>query len=292
MGAPRAESPHSALAGAVLRYFVLEGEAGPLTHRIVPDGCVDLLFNLGDGRGIRDGNVEPEACAVGVVTGPVVVSRPERSPALGVVLSPAAARSFLDVPVESLNDRVVDLRELWGREAEPLLQGLRGARDFAASVRYLDAFLVAKLSRSHPPDPVVLSALRLIKARRGAIPIHELHRELSVPERRLERLFRQCTGLSPKRMCRVAQIDAARMRLVRAPVPDWPALASELGFADQAHMIREFRKLTGQTPARYRRENPVLGEAAPELEGLGDDGALASWALADVEEARARAASR
>jgi AraC-like DNA-binding protein len=284
---PHAVRPHPALGGAVLRYFVVGPDAGPLSHRVVPDGCVDLVFNLGDRHGARGGRPEPEVGVVGVVTRPVTVSRPAGAPAVGVVLSPAATCSFLGAPIESMNDRVVDLRELWGREAITLLDHLRDASDSTSRARCLDTFLAAKLARSRPPDPVVLSALRLIGARRGAIAIHELLRELNVPERRLERLFRQWTGLSPKRMCRLAQVDAARVRLARPPGPAWGALASELGFADQAHMIREFHKLTGQTPARYRRERAVLGEAPPDEshEDLFD-----FWALAEMMEARAKAA--
>jgi AraC-like DNA-binding protein len=111
---------------------------------------------------------------------------------------------------------------------------------------------------------------------------------LNVSERRLERLFRACTGLSPKRMCRLAQIDAARVRLARCPEPPWGALAGDLGFSDQAHMIREFRRLTGQTPVRYWREHPVLPEAHL-LEHPEADAAFDFWANGETVEGCARA---
>jgi AraC-like DNA-binding protein len=203
------------------------------------------------------------------------------------VLSPAAARSFLRVPIERLNDRVVDLRELWGSEVDVLLARLREAPDTARHLQILDAALTQRLGAGRPPDPVVLAALRLIKARRGVIPIHELLRELGVSERRLERLFRAWTGLSPKRMCRLAQVDAARVRLASPPELPCGVLAGELGFADQAHLIREFRKVTGTTPARYRREHAILSDA---LQPLDAEDPFAFWASAETIEARTESA--
>lgn len=87
--------------------------------------------------------------------------------------------------------------------------------------------------------------------------MRELVAQLAVSERRLERLFLASVGVSPKKLSRIARLNAvlARLGQPRAPTPSWGSLAVELGFADQAHMIREFRQLAGTTPGNYARDH-------------------------------------
>jgi AraC-like DNA-binding protein len=228
----------------------------------VPDGCVDIIFNLSHARGVCSGVDEPEAAVVGVITRPLRVERPAAAPMLGVTLAPAAARSFLDVPINDLNDKLVDLRALWGRETDDLLDGLRRPSTMLARARQLDAFLARKLAHGRGPDPMVVAAVRLIRAHAGRLSMHDLVEQLGVSERGLQRRFRQCTGLSPKGLSRIARVQAVLLRLARertvartrASALSWGGVAWELGFSDQAHLIREFRAMTGVTPGRYLGE--------------------------------------
>jgi AraC-like DNA-binding protein len=98
----------------------------------------------------------------------------------------------------------------------------------------------------------VQAGLRLIRLRRGRLSIRDVADETGIGERRLQRLFRERVGLTPKEFAQIARLHATLARIQRSPVPSWGELAAETGFADQAHMIREFRRLTGQTPVKLR----------------------------------------
>jgi AraC-like DNA-binding protein len=243
--------PHPALRGAVLGYFSVGGTAS-FTRRIIPDGCVDLLFNLTHARGRYADIPEPHAAVVGAITRPLEVERPANAPLLGVTFAPAAARSFLNLPIHMLNGRLIDLRDVWGRDCDDVLDALRTSASEEARKRILDAFLVARLARSRAPDRVVAMALEMIRASGGRLPIRELVDRVDVSERALERRFRDAAGLSPKEISRIARVQGVLARLSRTSrAPAWGAIAYEAGFADQAHLIREFRTLTGTTPGKY-----------------------------------------
>jgi len=251
--------PRSALRNLVHQYFSVGLDPEPRTRRVVPDGSIDLIFNLSDKCGSSAGGNEPQMCVVGVLTAPVTVERPAASPLFGVSLAPGGASVFLNVPPRSLKDRVVDLRDIWGAEADDLLARLRRAPTPGLRAHELDTLLMRKLAQARPPHPLLAPAIVLIRAHGGRLSMRALADELSVSERLLERVFAAATGLSPKEFSRVARMQTVLAWLARAPTQrvSWVELAYELGFADQAHLIREFRALTGVSPSEYARDNGV-----------------------------------
>jgi AraC-like DNA-binding protein len=249
--------PHPALGVLVHQYFTVGAAAEASTRRVVPDGSVHLIFNLGEVRGKILGVLEPQACVIGVMTAPITVERPAASsPLLGVSLAAGAASMLLDGDVSSFNNRVIDLRSLWGHEAQYLLDHLIESQTTADRLRHMDTFLLRKLNAAREPDPMLAPAIDLIRRHRGRLSMSAVGSELGVSERRLERTFRFGTGLSPKEFSRITRIHAVLARIPRLDSDaTWVKIASELGFADQAHLIREFRALTGVTPARYGEGN-------------------------------------
>jgi AraC-like DNA-binding protein len=86
--------------------------------------------------------------------------------------------------------------------------------------------------------------------------VDRLAAQLGVSVRRLQRVFGEYVGVSPKWVIqRYRLLDAVR-RVAAGGDVDWADLALELGFADQAHFIRAFKKLVGRPPADYARRLP------------------------------------
>jgi AraC-like DNA-binding protein len=99
---------------------------------------------------------------------------------------------------------------------------------------------------------VVAHAVARIDQTHGRATVRSLAKEIGTGERRLERLFDQCVGLSPKALARVARFgNAVHAAACDAP---WTRIASDAGYTDQSHLIREFRALAGVTPSEYRAE--------------------------------------
>jgi len=176
---PAIIAPSPPLSGDVLAYFFV-GEGDEVTRRrLVPDGSVDLLFNLEPaGRGRHGETTESPAAVLGVLTGPVEVVRPAKAPLFGVVLAPGAARAILGVPAHELSDRLANLDDVIGPKSAQLLDRLRAAKSTSEKAAIVDRFLMTR--RTRIPPPLVSAAVLGIRRSSGRLPIDANRRELGV----------------------------------------------------------------------------------------------------------------
>jgi AraC-like DNA-binding protein len=196
-------------------------------QRVVPDGCVDLVW-LGD-----------RLIVAGADTGPVVWE-PVGAPVCGIRLRPGAAGSVLGVPADQVRDRQVPMAVVWP-EGQALADALATV-DAAARLRLLTE---AVLRRRAEPDPLVIAAgprLANSQARVAGVAF-----DLGVSERQLNRRMTAAVGYGPKFFARVARLR----RLVALPAGPLAERAVVAGYASQAHMNDELRRLTGLTPVRF-----------------------------------------
>jgi transcriptional regulator GlxA family with amidase domain len=104
---------------------------------------------------------------------------------------------------------------------------------------------------SREPSPQVREAVRLIRARRGGVTVRLLAEQVNLSVSQLERGFTRHVGTGPKLLARQARVSALAAETMRQASPGWALLAAKYGFADQAHLVREFRELTGFTPSKF-----------------------------------------
>ncbi len=211
----------------------------PARVRVVPDGQIDLVFDLDSG----------EAHVGGVREEPMEVVHQRATRLFGVTLLPGAAAAFLGIPVSTLDRDWQPLSGVIGAVAGELASRLCGAESVSARLGLLEAFLLARLERVQPPDARVRRALREIDDSDGRIDIERLGRESGASPRNLSRLFNAWVGMSPKRFARIVRVQAALRRLAEPAPPTLAALAAEIGFADQAHLAREIRAVAGAPPS-------------------------------------------
>jgi AraC-like DNA-binding protein len=245
-------APGAALAPYVQCYWTLEAEAaGELTTRVLPDGCVDVLVDLGT-RGGTPGS----ARVVGAMTTASVVPLTGRVSVLGVRFRPGGAAPFLCLPLDEVTDGDAPLEALWGREGAALAPRLAEAPRLRDRVSRLEQVLLSRLPSARTPDPAVAHAVSSILGVGGALPVRMLEEATGLSGRTLERRFHAAVGLTPKVLCRVARLQGVVQRAERAGLqqPDWAGLALEGGYCDQAHLVREFRALVGLTPGAWARE--------------------------------------
>jgi AraC-like DNA-binding protein len=169
---------------------------------------------------------------------------------LGVRFRPGEAFAFLrGLPARGLRDALVPLRDAvpaFARDVGDRLASLPGT---PARLRALDALLLR--TRDRAPDARVRRAILELERGPGVIRVASLATSLGVGERQLERLFDERVGVGPKMLGRVARVQRLLERLARGePLAH---AATELGFADQAHLTRDVRDLAGLTPGELAR---------------------------------------
>jgi AraC-like DNA-binding protein len=254
--------PGPPLSGFVECFWHCEGPPpGHPAERILPQLAPQLLINLGDDT-ISAYEDDPARRRVvrgpavgGVHVEPFVIATAQQATTMGVAFLPGRAGPLLGVPLGELQGRHEPLEALWGpREASRLRDRLHEAGTPGARFALLERALLGRLlrhDRPAGPSPAVALALEeLGRVPRGR-PIAELADRAVVSHRHLIRLFRDEVGLAPKQFARLRRFQAVLARVGRGRPVDWAAVALACGYADQSHLIRDFRAFAGLGPTAY-----------------------------------------
>ena len=222
------------------------GGAAPDTHRVLPDGCLDILCRLAPGG---SGPGEEDLRAIGTMTRPLEVTFTEPVEVVAARFRPGGAFAFLGVPLRELTDDTVALGELWPSTGA-LLEALGGPRTLRQKVQALEQHLVRKLrSVERPVDPVIQVVIDEIIRRPACRSVRELSEFAGLSRQHLTRRFNQLVGLGPKQLARILRLQS----VLEQVGPSWAGTAIQAGYFDQAHMIAEFQALTGRTPGQWLR---------------------------------------
>lgn len=218
--------------------------------RVLPDGCMDILFNLGDPLPLGEAP-GGSATVVGSMTRAIDVAYGGRVELLGVRFRPGGATPFLEPPASELTDRTAALDDLWGTDAARVRDRL-GESAPVDRAALLDDVLLRRLRvGARAADERVLRASERMAAGAGALPVAELADQTGLGPRQLERRFLACVGIAPKTASRIARFRAVVSRMHADPTVELSRLAHAAGYADQAHMTREFGALAGVPPGVY-----------------------------------------
>ncbi|MBA2772574.1 MAG: AraC family transcriptional regulator [Nocardioidaceae bacterium] len=200
---------------------------------IVPDGCVDLIW-LAD----------RELVIAGPDTGPREVWLPAALWSLGVRFRPGAAGGFLGIPASEVRDQQVFADAILGGSEYQLIEDLADGE----SSRRRAILVEWALGRTPMPDPLVAAAAARLST--SGSRVSDVARDLGVSERSLHRRVTAAVGYGPKTLARILRLRQLS-RPTKAPLAD-RAIAA--GYASQAHMNEEVRRLTGQTPVRFLKD--------------------------------------
>ncbi|RRD48696.1 AraC family transcriptional regulator [Arachnia propionica] len=235
------------------------------TQPVLSHPCANLSVGPRSSRGLDDDTVE--ATVVGVATR--VDHRRLRGRGWNVAakLEPGTFGAFLDVDAATLTDRIRPMRAVLPVDEAELVGAMVAAPDDRARASLLGEVLATTLRRA---DPVRVAAARecgrvaaRIQQDRSVRSVTDLADAVGTSPRSLQRMFRQHAGVTPLWMIRRYRlIDAAEAARAGSPT-SWGDLAAELGYADQAHLSREFSATIGMSPTRYATSVTALSPSSP-----------------------------
>ncbi|WP_040338849.1 helix-turn-helix domain-containing protein [Candidatus Blastococcus massiliensis] len=257
-----AHRPHPALRPFVAAAVGYDHEGlPPGEHLGLPSPWLTLILTL-DEPLVMAAHPDPgqspgrfDALVGGLHTRPARIAHPGRQAGIQLSLTPAGARALLGVPAGALASVDLHLDELLGRAADEVLGRVRAAEGWAERFAVLDAVLLRRLRPADEIPDGVAEAWRLTTTSHGRLRVAEVARRVGWSPRYLEQRFRAETGLGPKEAARIARFDVARRALAGRVAAGHPAdlagLAAAGGFADQAHLTREWRAFSGLPPTRW-----------------------------------------
>jgi AraC-like DNA-binding protein len=245
--------PGPALRGRALAYTGYgEYTRLPVQRRETPAGHLTLIMSFGDELRVQ---AVPGADELSVYTSfvagmhdrPSLTAHDGRQLGMQIQLDPLGAFSLFGVPMHELGNRVVELSDLLGADAERWAGQLVDERVWENRFILLDRLLADRMAAGPLPSPQLAWAWRTMRLRGGAVRVGDLAAGAGCSHRHLVALFREQVGAKPKTAARVLRYSRAARLLARGGLS--PAGVAELcGFADQSHLTREFVRFAGTTP--------------------------------------------
>ena len=245
--------PPEALRDAIKCFWYNLREFDGPRFEVVPDGYAEIIFTFGSSCSISwDGDLQPlpSPFLMGLLNQPVVFSTPGRLEIIGVRCYPWTVFDLLGLPsgkdgLRIFEHPVAALQSM----LDALVQAGRIDQAVAAVAAY---FLDARPQKT--VDATLFKAGAAMLEASGAMPVSQVAAAAHATVRTLERKFKQSSGHTVKDVSGLMRFEQARNRLWSEPDVSLAALAQALGYTDQSHLSREFKRYSGVTPSVFAQK--------------------------------------
>jgi len=226
-------------------------------ERILPDGGLEMIFNLGEPQRLHDrngngpGTVFRTCWFSGPRTRSIVIGPTPVVNLFGIRFRAWGAAAILRVPVIAVADEVVELESLLGDFATELHERLLSAKTVQQRFALAEAALRRRLRDVMEECRLAAACARRLLDDGAPGKVATVAAELGVGHRRLGRVFERVVGLSPKQIQRVGRFQRAIHQIGQAASVDWADVAYGCGYHDQSHFVHEFVEFTQLKPTEY-----------------------------------------
>lgn len=241
-------------------------EAGdqPTSFEVMPDGYAEIIFHFGSGISIaHNGHLQPlpSPFIMGLLNQPAIFYTSNRLDVIGIRCFPWTVFDLLGLPSGKHGVHVFDhpIARL-----QPALSQLVQEGKIDEALTEIKQYLLSARS-AVAASSMLFKAGVAMQAAKGTMPVSEVAAAAHATVRTLERNFKQSSGYSVKDVSGLMRFEQARNRLWHHPETNLAGLAHELGYTDQSHLSREFKRYSGTTPAAFARKGKK------DRQDLGDD---------------------
>lgn len=244
--------PSRSLESYVACYWTVDFHASDMNkmHRIIPDGCVDIIFDL------RSPSFSKGGFVVGVMTTFEAINLSTKYSLFGIRFFSENVRQFLRYPVSELIGYHVFLEDIWGSEAESITEEVISASGISEMIGRVELkllkFLLLHESKS---DRLLQTSMQYMYADQGMISIRSLAENLSYSERNIRRTFQKELGVSPKELLGIIRFQSLLRELYYGTQARLADIAVKYGYYDQPHFINNFKRYYGLSPHQVFKTN-------------------------------------
>ena len=248
---------HPELLGLVDQIVGYSEEGHALRGRVeVASLIVPLVISFGDPFEIALGRAPTSddrytSFTSGLYPGHVLINSTGGAECIQIDFTPLGARRFFGLPMHEISGRMVKLEELDDGEIEVLRGQLVEQRNWMKRLDLVEQFVRRRLRRNAVGSAAVAWAYERILRSQGDIRISRIANALDWSRKHLVARFNKEIGVGPKAIARMVRFGRALAIAQAARCPDWAELAVECGYADQAHLVREFREFAGKSPMAF-----------------------------------------
>lgn len=257
----RTYEPCNELSPFIKCYWTLFApkEAEPQKQRIVPDGCMEMIFHCGDlyKQYLENGNylIQPKSFVFGQITQALDIEPTGETAIFSVRFQPDGFTAFASMPVGQMENRAVPLHELFGDEGIIIEKDILQVTIAETRISIIEKFLIEKLITPESINLLIKSSVEMILRLGGQVSVDDLSDSLQINRRKLERKFSTVIGLSPKQLSKIIRLQATLKILSAQNTANLTAIAYEGNYYDQAHFIKDFKEFTGVSPKQFYGDN-------------------------------------
>jgi len=223
------------------------------TYDVMPDGYAEIIFYFGSLYSISpDGSLQPlpSPFMMGLLDQPVPFSTINRLEIIGVRCFPWTVFDLLELPS---GKKAVHFFEHPVARLQSTLSELVKAGRIEEAISQLQQYFLDAHSHVAGSSMLAKAGVAMRKAN-GNMPVREVAAAAHATVRTLERNFKQSSGHTVKDVSGLMRFEQVRNQLWRDPDSNLAGLAAEFGYADQAHLSKEFKRYSGATPSAFARK--------------------------------------
>ena len=257
-------NPNVDLSAFVKCYWTLDSpkEIKHEKQRIVPDGCIEMIFHYGDNfkQYNEDGGfiIQPKSFVFGQITIPLNIEPTGETGIFAVRFHPEGFSPFTDFPINEIENRPVPLEELFDTDGILLEREVLLGLTNEDRIKIVETFLLKRLIIPESIDRITKSSVEAILQLNGQLSVDALSGQLKINRRQLERKFSSIIGLSPKQLSKIIRLQSTLKMLVNKEFTSLTSVAYDGDYYDQAHFIKDFKEFTGVSPKNFYANNLKL----------------------------------
>lgn len=248
--------PPAALRDAIKRFWYYQRDLGPLptSFEVMPDGYAEIIFHFGSTCSIATPEglqPLPSPFIVGLLNQPAIFHTRGQLETIAIECFPWTIFDLLGLP--SGKDEVRLFEHPIAQLQAPLAELIQAGQVEAALALVKEYFLNARLQPA--TGSLLAKAGAAMREANGTLPVSQVAAAAHATVRTLERKFKHSAGHTVKDVSGLMRFERVRNYLWMHPDANLAGLAQELGYTDQAHLSREFKRYSGTTPAAFARNN-------------------------------------
>jgi AraC-like DNA-binding protein len=238
-------------------FWSLEAPAAIVAQkqRIVPDGCMEMIFHYGDlyEQFDEDGTIitQPRCFVFGQITKPLEIAPAGVSGIIAARFHPDGFLPFSNISVQQMENKAIALNTIFGLTNNSFEQVVLQAATNEERIQLIESFLINKLQTAEVRNRITQLGIDALLQSNGQMNVQELVATLQINRRQLERKFSSAIGLSPKQLSKMIRLQNTFRMMGQKQFTSLTSLAYENGYYDQAHFIKEFKEFTGVSPKEF-----------------------------------------
>ncbi|TDO83634.1 AraC-like DNA-binding protein [Flavobacterium chryseum] len=252
-------SPSKELSPYIKHYLFLDNNETTIQKlRLFSDGNTGIVFSLksnliSDINNNKAAHYFPDSFLYGQLNGFKDIYYKDEITLIIVVFQPNGIHQLLGISANEFQDSIISIDDIFNKKGLILHEKLSEQNNNHSRIELLNLFFRVLIAEKPVSNQLIInSSLDFIIANKGQFSLAKLVDYTGYTERHLERKFKECIGLNPKKFGNVIRLHHF-LKLIKDKSEDTnlTTICYEAGFSDQSHLIKEFKKHTGITPKEY-----------------------------------------